>query len=96
LRDVAAPLSPSALLPQNPRVNNKQQIEKLRRKYRSEWDACHLIAHRNAELRRTGRQPSNEQLISEQRAVEAVALIVGELRSAMARLGDEQALRPAT
>jgi hypothetical protein len=85
-----------AFLPQTSRVTNRQQIEKLRRKYRNEWDACHLIAHRNAELRRTGRHPSNEQLISEQRAVEAVALIVRELRSAMAHLGDEGRLDPAT
>jgi hypothetical protein len=66
-------------------MNDKQQLERLRRTYRSEWDACQLIAHRNAELVRTGRQPSDEQLINEQRAVEAVALARNELLSALGR-----------
>ena len=66
-------------------MNDKQQLEKLRRNYRSAWDACQLIAHRNAELLRTGRQPSDEQLINEQRAVEAVALARNELQTALAR-----------
>jgi hypothetical protein len=67
-------------------VSDERQIEGLRRTYRKEWDAAQVIAHRNAELLRTGRQPSNEQLINEQRAVEAVARARGELVNAMARL----------
>lgn len=62
---------------------NLKQYEALRRKYRFEWDAHQVIAHRNALLVRTGRQPSNEQLIDEQRAAAAVALIRDELRNAM-------------
>jgi hypothetical protein len=60
-------------------------LEGLRRNYRNEWDAYQLIAHRNAELLRTGRQPSNEQLINEQRAASAVALARDELLNAIAR-----------
>ena len=36
-------------------MNDQQQFERLRRHYRSEWDACQIIAHRNAALLRTGR-----------------------------------------
>ena len=66
-------------------MNDKQHLERLRRNYRNEWDACQLIAHRNAALLRTGRQPSDEQLINEQRAVEAVALARNALQSVLAR-----------
>jgi hypothetical protein len=62
-------------------------IEQLRGKYRSLWDAYQVIAHRNAELLRTERQPSNEQLIAEQRAAEAVALARDEVLAAISRLG---------
>jgi hypothetical protein len=62
-------------------------IEQLRVKYRSLWDAYQVIAHRNAELLRTERQPSNEQLIAEQRAAEAVALARDEVLAAISRLG---------
>jgi hypothetical protein len=69
---------------------NPKQYDALRRKYRYEWDAHQVIAHRNALLVRTGRQPSNEQLIDEQRAAAAVALIRDELLSAMPRSGTAQ------
>jgi hypothetical protein len=68
---------------------NDKQLDALRRKYRLEWDAHQVIAHRNALLVRTGRQPSNEQLIDEQRAASAVALIRDELLRAMRRPGAE-------
>lgn len=61
-------------------------VDKLRSKYRSLWDAYQVIAHRNAELLRTERQPSNEQLIAEQRAAESVALARDEVLAAIARL----------
>jgi len=69
-------------------MNYKQRLDSLRRTYRKEWDAYQLIAHRNAELLRTGRQPSNEQLINEQRAASAVALARDELLNAIARSGE--------
>jgi hypothetical protein len=70
-----------------PRMNESQRIAKLRSQYRSLWDAYQVIAHRNAELARTERQPSNEQLIAEQRAADAVALVRDELLDAISRLG---------
>ena len=69
-------------------MNYRQRLDSLRRNYRKEWDACQLLAHRNAELLRTGRQPSNEQLINEQRATSAVALARDELLNAVARSGE--------
>jgi hypothetical protein len=64
-------------------VNQKQQLEGLRRKYRSVWDAHQLIADHNARLEQAGKTPTNEQLINEQRAAEAVALARNELVTAM-------------
>jgi hypothetical protein len=60
-------------------VNDKQNLAALRRKYRDQWDSHQILAHRNAVLVRTGRQPSNEQLIEEQRAAAAVALLRDEV-----------------
>jgi hypothetical protein len=60
-------------------VNDKQNLDALRRKYRDRWDSHQILAHRNAVLVRTGRQPSNEQLIEEQRAAAAVALLRDEV-----------------
>jgi hypothetical protein len=65
-------------------VNQKQQLEGLRRKYRAVWDAHQLIADHNARLVQAGKRPSNEQLINEQRAAEAVAFARSELVTAMA------------
>jgi hypothetical protein len=66
-------------------VENERQLEALRRKYRSKWDAHQLIAYRNAHLVRAGRQPTNEQLLDEQQAADAMALVRGELLLAMSR-----------
>jgi hypothetical protein len=66
-------------------VSDKRNVNALRRKYRNEWDAHQLLAHRNALYVRTGRQPSNEQLIDEQRAAEAVVRARDELMAAIAQ-----------
>jgi hypothetical protein len=63
-------------------------LDKLRAIYRSQWDAHQLIADHNARLLQAGKQPSNEQLISEQRAAEAVALARDDLLAAMASVED--------
>jgi hypothetical protein len=68
-------------------VNDKRNVNALRRKYRNEWDAHQLLAHRNALFVRTGRQPSNEQLIDEQRAAEAVIRARDELMAAISQAG---------
>ena len=60
-------------------MNDKQNLAALRRKYRDVWDSHQIVAHRNAVLVRTGRQPSNEQLMEERRAATAVALIRDEV-----------------
>jgi hypothetical protein len=60
-------------------VNDKQNLAALRRKYRDRWDSHQILAHRNAVLVRTGRQPTNEQLIEEERAAAAVALLRDEV-----------------
>ena len=59
-------------------------LETLRAKYRSLWDAHQVIADTNARLTQVGKQPSNEQLINEQRAAEAVQLARKELLAAIA------------
>ena len=68
-------------------MNDKRNVNALRRKYRNEWDAHQLLAHRNALFVRTGRQPSNEQLIDEQRAAEAVIRARDELMAAISQAG---------
>lgn len=60
-------------------MNDSRRVEMLRAKYRSEWDAHQLIADHNARLVQAGKQPTNEQLINEQRAAEAVQLARNEL-----------------
>lgn len=59
-------------------------LETLRAKYRSLWDAHQVIADTNARLTQVGKHPSNEQLINEQRAAEAVQLARKELLAAIA------------
>jgi hypothetical protein len=66
---------------------NEKQVERLRREYRSQWDAHQIIADNNARLVQAGTQPSNGQLINEQRAAEAVQLARTELLAAMTRGG---------
>ena len=63
----------------------RYQFEALRLKYRSKWDAYQVIAYGNVELLSTGQHPSNEQLIAEQRALEAVGLARAELLAAIPR-----------
>ena len=65
---------------------NDKRLEPLRVKYRRVWDAHQLIADANARLVQAGKHPSNEQLINEQRAAEAVVLVRNELRAAIDRL----------
>jgi hypothetical protein len=57
----------------------------LRAAYRGRWDAHQLIADHNSRLVQARKQPSNEQLINEQRAAEAVRIAREELRDAISR-----------
>ena len=66
-------------------MNESRRIEMLRAKYRSQWDAHQVIADHNARLVQVGKQPSNEHLINEQRAAEAVAFARDELLAALSR-----------
>jgi hypothetical protein len=66
-------------------MNENGRCITLRAKYRSLWDAHQLIADNNARQAQAGKQPSNEQLINEQRAAEAVTLARDELLAAIAR-----------
>jgi hypothetical protein len=68
----------------HPRANH---IARLRAAYRSRWDAHQILADQNVRLTQAGRQPTNEQLINEQRAAEAVQRAREELRAAMASGG---------
>ncbi len=63
-------------------MNDTRVFEMLRAKYRDLWDAHQLIADHNARLVKAGKQPSNEQLINEQRAAEAVGFARDELLAA--------------
>ena len=67
-------------------MSDTRRIDKLRATYRQRWDSHQLIADHNARLEQVGRQPSNEQLINEQTAAEALALARDELVAAMAQL----------
>jgi hypothetical protein len=63
-------------------LKDAKRLEMLRAKYRSLWDTHQVIADHNARLAKSGKQPSNEQLINEQRAAEAVAFARDELLAA--------------
>jgi hypothetical protein len=65
-------------------MNESRRVAALRTKYRSLWDAHQIIADHNARLVQVGKQPSDEQLINEQRATEALALVRNELLAALA------------
>lgn len=69
-------------------MKDVKRLEMLRAKYRSLWDTHQVIADHNARLAKSGSHPSNEQLINEQRAAEAVALARDELLAAMARTAE--------
>ena len=69
-------------------MNDTRRFDSLRAAYRAHWDAHQIIADHNARLVQAGEQPSNEQLIREQRAAEAVAFARDELRAAISRRGD--------
>jgi hypothetical protein len=68
-------------------LNNNQRLKKLQAEYRARWDAHQALAHQNATLVLLGKQPTNEQLINEQRAADAVALARTELLAATAKAG---------
>ena len=68
-------------------MTDARRFEKLRATYRSRWDAHQIIADHNARLVQAGKQPTNEQLINEQRAAEAVELARNDLLAAMTRVG---------
>jgi hypothetical protein len=69
-------------------MNDARQFEKLRAEYCRRWDAHQIIADQNARLAQAGTQPSNEKLINEQRAAEAVKLARDELIAARNRIGN--------
>ena len=69
-------------------MSDTTRFKMLRAKYRSLWDAHQIIADHNARLTQAGKQPSNEQLISEQRSAEAVALAREDLLRAVSRLDE--------
>jgi hypothetical protein len=66
-------------------MNGTRRIDMLRSKYRSLWDTHQILADHNARQMQVGKQPSNEQLINEQRAAEAVQLARAELLAAISR-----------
>ena len=70
-------------LNRNNGMNDTPRLEMLRAQYRSQWDAHQVIADHNARLVQAGKQPSNEQLMNEQRAAEAVGLARDMLLAAM-------------
>jgi hypothetical protein len=65
-------------------MTKTSSLATLRAKYRSLWDAYQIIADNNARLLQAGKQPSNEQLMNEQRASEAVQLARKDVLAAMA------------
>jgi len=65
-------------------MNESRRVAALRTKYRSLWDSRQIIADHNARLVKAGKQPSDEQLINEQRATEALSLVRDELLAALA------------
>jgi alpha-ketoglutarate-dependent taurine dioxygenase len=71
-------------------MSDTRRIDKLRATYRQRWDSHQLIADHNARLEQVGKQPSNEQLINEQTAAEALALARDELVAAMAQLDSQR------
>jgi len=65
-------------------MDHTSALEQLRAKYRQLWDTHQVIADINVRLLQVGKQPSNEQLMNEQRAAEAVQLARNALLGALA------------
>jgi hypothetical protein len=68
-------------------ANDTARLRELRARYRAVWDAYQVVADGNAALLRDSKQPSNEQLIKERKAVEAVERARAELLAGISYLG---------
>jgi hypothetical protein len=68
-------------------VTEPHRFKDLRAIYQAQWDAYQIIAHKNAELLRTGQKPSEAALVEEQRAAADVTVARDALLAAIARLG---------
>jgi hypothetical protein len=66
-------------------MNDISRLEELRARYCALWDAHQIIANQNVRLVQVGKQPSDEQLMNEQRAAEAVQQARSELLAARSR-----------
>lgn len=66
-------------------MNETARLKKLRAEYRRCWDTHQIIADQNARLVQASKEPTNEQLINEQRAAEAVRFARDELLEALSR-----------
>ena len=60
-------------------MDNTSRLSTLRARYCRLWDVHQVIADANVRLVQAGKQPSNAQLINEQRAAEAVQVARKEL-----------------
>jgi hypothetical protein len=67
--------------------NDTPHLRELRARYRAVWDAYQVVAHGNAAVLRDSKQPSGEQLIKEQKAVEAVQRARADLLAAISYVG---------
>ena len=67
-------------------MTSSRRFDELQQRYRAAWDAHQVIADFNAQLLQAGKQPSNEQLIIEERTAEAVLIARDELLAALTDL----------
>jgi len=67
-------------------MNDVRPFNDLRAQDRTRWHDYRAIAGQNAALPKDGQQPSNQQLIKEQKAIEAVQIARSELLAAINRL----------
>jgi hypothetical protein len=64
-----------------------KSLHELRAHYRAQWDAYQIIAHRNREIVKAGKKPTDAQVTDEARAVAAVEIARDELLAAISLLG---------
>jgi hypothetical protein len=70
-----------------PSADNPEPFNDLRSKYRTLWDAYQVIAHKNSQLLKSGKQPPDDQVSQEREAATAVEKARDALLAAISRLG---------
>lgn len=69
-------------------IQSRQRFQQLSARYRAEWDAYQVIAHRNLDIVRDGGVPTRQELLEERQAAKAVEIARENLLGAITDIGN--------